>query len=85
MKGGRIWPKMSTKKDIYLDRATKELFQIKEFRDRIIGDILEITEELLSLDIRINNNANFRDSRIDFGYENSRIIVNAECNYNYSK
>ena len=53
MKGGRIWPKMSTKKDIYLDRATKELFQIKEFRDRIIGDILEITEELLSLDNRL--------------------------------
>ena len=70
------------------DRATKELFQIKEFRDKIIGGILgdKFTKnELQALDIRINNNANFRDSQVDFGYRNKSGIVNVECNYDYSK
>ena len=60
------------------DRATKELFQIKEFRDKIIGGILgdKITkDELQALDIRINNNANFRDSRLDFGYEIVALLL----------
>ena len=42
-------PKIEGQKRYLSDRATKELFQIKEFRDKIIGGILgdKITEEEL--------------------------------------